>query len=195
MELKDLIKPLLCRNALVSVVFVLALSSLQFVSNIFLPDWLGWAILLAFFCSLLWANGVLFKRQRPILAILLSLGLLPILGFPVSVSSAIVGRALADWRYRTEGYRLVDGCNGGAANQADSDVYALKRLLAELADTPNADTNEIAHLKEILVRAQEKASVLSDDCRWRGHRDTYPWKTNWSGIRRELKAAEERIYQ
>jgi hypothetical protein len=193
METKELIKSLLWRNTIVGVVSVFMLSSLQLVSNIFLPDWLRWAVLLAFFCSLLWANGVLFKQQRPILAVLLSLSLVPILGFPASLSSAIVGRALADRRYRTEGFRLVDGCNGGAANQADSEVRSLRQLLAELADTPNADTNEIAHLKEILTRAQEKAQVLSDDCRWRGHRGNYPWKTNWSGIRRELEAAKKRL--
>jgi hypothetical protein len=193
--MKELITSLLWRNALVALVFVLLLSGLQLVSNLFLPGWLWWLIPIIFFCCLLWANGVLFRQERPILAVSLSLALVPLLGLPVTVGSAAFGEAMADWRYRTQGFRLVEGCNGGAASEAHGQVYTLKQLLAELADTPNASTNEVAHLKTILVLAQEKERVLSDDCRWRGHRDTHPWKTNWSGIRRELKAAEERIYQ
>ena len=193
--MRPLITSLLWRNALVALAFTLFLSGRQLVSNIYFPGWLSWLIPVTFLFGLLWANGILFKQERPVLAVLLSLALVPLLGLPVAAGSAMFGRALADWRYRTEGLRLVEGCNGGAANQADSEVRTLRRFLEELADTPNADTNEIAHLQEILVLAQDKARVLSDDCRWRGHRGNYPWKTNWSGIRRELKAAEERFYQ
>ncbi len=191
--MKPLIKSLLWRNALVALAFVLLLSCRQFVPSRFSPPGLFFPI--AFFCALLWANGVLIRHNRPIQAALLSMLLFPVLGFPVATASMVVGRALADWRYRTQGVRMVEGCNGGAASQADSEVYALRRLLVELADAPNADTNEIAHLEEILQLAQDKARVLSDDCRWRGHRDSHPWRTNWSTIRRELKAAEERYYQ
>mgnify|MGYP000513037964 CR=1 FL=1 len=115
--MKAVILSLLWRNALVGVGFVLMLTSLQLVSNIFLPDWLVWTIPLGLCCGLLWANAVLFKHQRPILAVLLSLGLIPVLGFPASICAAKFGTALADWRYRTQGYRLVEGCNGGAAGQ------------------------------------------------------------------------------
>jgi len=193
--MNPVIKSLLWRNALVGVVSVFMLSSLHLVSNIHLPHWLLWFIPAAFFCGLLWANRLLFKHQRPIVTILLCVGLVLVLGLPVSFGSTIVGRAVVDWKYRTQGFRLVRGCNGGASVEADGQVRTLEQLISELVDSPDSNTNELAHLQAILVLAQEKARVLDEDCRWRGHRGTYPWKTNWSGIGRELKAAQERFYQ
>ena len=92
---------------------------------------------------------------------------------------------------RAQGFQMVEGCNGGAAVQADGQVYTIKQYLEEFSDSTTKDTNVITQLQGALVAAQEKARVLSEDCRRRGHCETYPWKTNWAVIREALRAYEQ----
>ena len=192
--MKALILSMLWRNALVALAFLLLLSCEALVSNfIWPPPW--FLILIAFFCGLLWANSVLFRNKRPVLAVVISFVLVPALGFPVAIGARMIGSALVEWKYSNQGFQVVEGCNGGASIQADFEVHDVQRLLGELAETPNADTDGITQLQKILVLAQEKARVLGDDCRWRGHRDTHPWKTNWATCRRDIEAAQQRIYR
>ncbi len=86
---------------------------------------------------------------------------------------------------------MIEGCNGGAAVGADGQVYTIKQYLEELSDSTTKDTNLIAQLRGALVLAQEKARVLSEDCRRRGHCDAYPWKTNRATIKTALTAFEK----
>ena len=81
--------------------------------------------------------------------------------------------------------------NGGAAVQADSQVMMIKQYLEDLTYPPVKDTNMVAQLQSALVVAREKARVLSEDCRRRGHRETHPWKTNWATIKQALTAFEK----
>jgi hypothetical protein len=93
--------------------------------------------------------------------------------------------------YRAQGFQMVDGCNGGAANGARAEVYMLQQRLEDFADSPEADTNKIIQLKSVLAVAQEKERILREDCARRGHCETYPWKTNWVRIKDALTASEE----
>jgi hypothetical protein len=93
--------------------------------------------------------------------------------------------------YAARGFQMVEGCNGGAAVQADGQVYTIKQYLEDFSDATTKDTNVISQLQSALVVAQEKAQVLSEDCRRRGHCDTYPWKTNWATIKQALTAYEK----
>ncbi len=182
---------LLKRNALVVVVFVLLLSGLHAVPRAwaYMPPF--WLIAMAYFCSLVWANSVLIKQGHPILAVLLSILLLPIMGFPVGIGSMLLSRVLVARAYRAQGLQMVDGCNGGAAVEADGQVYSIQQRLEEFAGSPGVDTNVIVQLQSALVIAQEEARILSDDCARRGHCDTYPWKTNWMAIKQALSASEK----
>ncbi len=99
-------------------------------------------------------------------------------------------RAAAVREYRAQGFQMVEGCNGGAAVQADGQVLTIKQYLEEFTDWP---TNIIGQLQGALLTAQEKARVLSDDCRRRGHCDNFPWKTNWATIKQALAAADREM--
>jgi len=89
---------------------------------------------------------------------------------------------------------MMKFCNGGAAGQAATEVDTIKQYLEDFsADTPK-DTNMITQLQWALVVAQEKATVLREDCRRRGHCHTYPYKTNWAVIQAALRAADK-LYQ
>jgi hypothetical protein len=190
-QMKSLVLSLLKRNALVALGFVLLLSGVRVVPRawLYMPHFLF--IALAFFGGLVWANRVLMKQGRAILAILLSVLLVPILGFPVGIGSALLGRELVRIEYRAQGLEMVDGCNGGAAVEADGQVYAIEQRLHDFADSPGVDTNAIVQLQAALVIAQEKARILSDDCARRGHRDSHPWKTNWAAIKQALTDSEK----
>jgi len=89
---------------------------------------------------------------------------------------------------------MVRGCNGGAAIQAAGEVLTLQQELDEFADVTGVKTNVIVQLRDALVIAQEKARVLSEDCRRRGHRESYPWKTNWVVVNQALTASKK-LYQ
>jgi hypothetical protein len=107
--------------------------------------------------------------------------------------SVPLGRKLVVREYQAQGFQMVDGCNGGAANGAHAEVYTLQRRLEDFADSPDLDTNVIVQLKSALAIAQEKERVLSDDCARRGHCGTHPWKTNWAIIN-EAMTASEKLY-
>jgi hypothetical protein len=94
-------------------------------------------------------------------------------------------------QYKAHGFQILEGCNGGAAVQAAGQVLTIKQYLEDFADSPTTDTNLIIQLQTALVIAEEKAKVLSDDCCRRGHRDSYPWKSNWATIKQALAAAEK----
>jgi hypothetical protein len=110
-----------------------------------------------------------------------------VLAVAVRAGSLSYRRAAAVREYRAQGFQMVEGCNGGAAVQADGQVLMIKQYLEEFLDS----TNMIAQLQTALVVAQEKARVLSEDCRRRGHCDTYPWTTNWTVIKQTLTAVEK----
>lgn len=92
--------------------------------------------------------------------------------------------------YKAQGHQIVDGCNLGAANVANGQVYTIKQRLEEFAASRKQNTNMIAELQNALVIAQEKHRVLSRDCRLRGHRENHPWNTNWAAIKHALTASE-----
>lgn len=190
--MKPVVVSLLKRNALVILVFVLLLTGLRVVLRGYTPPWL--TIPIAFFCGLLWANALLLKRGRPVLTVLLSLLLFPILGFPALIGSILLGRSVVEWEYKVEGFQMVDGCNGAEANRAYFEVHTLEERLAELTNAPSTDNNLIVQLQKVYATAQEKRRVLSDDCARRYHCDTHPWKTNWATIDQAL-AASERVHQ
>src|SRR5262245_14149232 len=86
-------------------------------------------------------------------------------------------RSAAVREYEAQGFQMVEGCNGGAAVQADGQVLMIQQYLEQIGNPSAEETNMVAQLQSALVVAQEKARVLSEDCRRRGHRETYPWKT------------------
>jgi hypothetical protein len=186
--MKVLLLQLMLRNALVALAFMAIFSGLFFLPDAYTPP--GLICLAGFLAAFLWANRPLFSEGRPLAAVLLSVLLVPALGYPAMACAALLRRAVLESRYQAEGYRMLEGCNGGAANQADFEVDAFERLLPEFKDTPNVDTNLVQEVQRGYVLAQEKARVLSDDCRFRGHRSTRPWKTNWAEIKHILAAAE-----
>ena len=97
--------------------------------------------------------------------------------------------------YKAQGFQMVEGCNGGAANQARFDVYKFDELLQMATNSPRKNSNLFSELKRGNVLAQEEFKVLSADCGKRGHRDTYPWKTNWAEIKQILRTSEEQLYK
>jgi hypothetical protein len=114
----------------------------------------------------------------------------------VAVGALAIGllshrRSTAVREYEAQGFQMVQGCNGGAAVRADGQVMMIKQYLEDLTYPPVKDTNMVAQLQSALVAAQEKARVLSEDCRRRGHRETHPWKTNWVTIKQALTAFEK----
>jgi hypothetical protein len=114
-----------------------------------------------------------------------------VLAVAVRLGSVSHRRAVAVREYEAQGFQMVEGCNGGAAVQADGQVLMLKQYLEDLTYPPVKDTNMVAQLQSALVVAQEKARVLSEDCRRRGHCDTYPWTTNWAVIKQALASFEK----
>jgi hypothetical protein len=187
--MKQPVYSLIVRNAIVGGGGLLLMIGYRFVPRGYLPPWL--LIPFAFFCAVLWANSILIRRGRPVLGVVLSLFLVPVLGIPAVIVSIPYSRSLIEWQYLAQGFELVHGCNGGAANGAEFDVYKLQERLADLTGTPRAGKNEIAQLQEALALAQEKARVLNDDCGRRGHCDTKPWRASWSRIRQVIDASEE----
>ena len=103
-------------------------------------------------------------------------------------------RARIESGYKARGFKLVDGCNGGAANEAVGQVHTIELRLEALADSKLTNSNVNVRLQEAYTLAQEKARILRDDCRMRGHRENKPWKTNWITIRQALTASEELLW-
>ena len=134
------------------------------------------------------------RTLKKIITVLVAVAALGGLGLAVSIGSLSLRRNLAAREYKAEGFQMVHGCNGGAAGEADGQVYTIKQHLEEFAGSPNSDTNIIIQLQSALVLAQDKARILSEDCRRRGHCETHPWKTNWVTINQALSAAEK-LYQ
>jgi hypothetical protein len=107
------------------------------------------------------------------------------------IGSLSYHRSVAAREYAAQGFQMVQGCNGGAAAQADGQVMMIKQYLEDLAYPPVTDTNMVAQLQNALAVAQEEARVLSDDCRSRGHCESHPWKTNWVVVRQALNTYEK----
>jgi hypothetical protein len=100
-------------------------------------------------------------------------------------------RAVAEREYAAQGLQMSQGCNGGAAVQADGQVMMIKQYLEELTYASVKDTNMVTQLQNALAVAQEEAQVLSDDCRRRGHCENHPWRTNWVVVRQALAAFQK----
>ena len=189
--MKPLIFSLIKRNAIVVLALMILLMGFRLMPAGYTPTWLFMAIALLYFGGLLFANSVLTKRGHPFLGILLSLLFVPIFGYPSTIASIVLGRILVERRYTAQGFQMIEGCNGGAANQADDQVRTIERRLQDFKGISNVGTNKIVQLQKAYVIAQEKALVLRNDCRNRGHRHTKPWKTNWATINQVLTATEE----
>lgn len=130
----------------------------------------------------------ILKQVFLVAAVMVTAGVLTLAAL---VGVSLHRRNVAVREYQAQGFEMVEGCNGAAASQADLQVYAMKHQLEEFADSPGGDTNLIAQLQNALVLAQEKARVLGEDCRRRGHCGTHPWKTNWITIKQALTASEK----
>lgn len=189
--MKPLIAPLIKRNAIVAFGFMLLLSVFDLVRVSYTPPWQILPFVLLGGC--LWANFPLFKFQRPVLATLMSIVLVFLLWIPVAFGSRLISRTVETRAYQAQGYIMVIGCNGGAAGEASGQIHTIKQDLEILIGDNNTNTQLIAELQRILPIAEEKERVLSADCGKRGHRETYPWKTNWAEIRRVIKASEEEM--
>ena len=114
-----------------------------------------------------------------------------VLAVAVRIGPLLYHRAVAEREYAAQGLQMVQGCNGGAAVQADGQVMMIKQYLEEFSYSPAKDTNMVAQLQNALVVAQEEARVLSDDCGKRGHCESHPWKTNWIVVSQALTAFEK----
>lgn len=125
------------------------------------------------------------------MSVILSLLLVPIMGIPIGLSSSLISRQLEEWKYERHGIQLVQGCNLAAANTAEFDIYALTNRLNKLTAFPVANSNKISLIKNAIPLAQERVRLLDEDCAWRGHRDSHPWKTNWIAIKKALTASED----
>ena len=187
--MKTLAASLLQRNALVFFIFLVLLTILRLTPHTLVSSPI---IILVVFCgSLIWVNLILVKRGHPFMSVFLSLLLIPIMGIPIGLCSSLISRQLEEWRYERHGIQLVQGCNLAAANTAEFDIYALNNRLSELTNSPVANSNKISLIQNVLPQAQERARILDEDCAWRGHRDSHPWKTNWIAIKQALAASEE----
>lgn len=188
--MKTPILPLILRNGIVAAIFLcLLVAGSVFFSFKYIPR--GFPVLLLLLTGVIWANIPLIKR-RPILAIVLSLILVPTLAALCSIFAFPLSRSFAERSYRARGFQLVNGCNGGAANGADGQVHTLKMYLADLAE--ENDTNDVANLQMALKVAEEKARILGEDCARRGHCENKPWKTNWVVVKETLSAYEEKLF-
>ena len=114
-----------------------------------------------------------------------------VLAVAVRIGSLSYHRSVAVREYAAQGLQMVQGCNGGAAVQADGQVMMIKQYLGELTYPPVKDTNMVAQLQNALAVAQDEARVLSDDCRRRGHCESHPWTTNWVVVSQALTAFEK----
>ena len=186
--MKPLVASLLKRTGLALLVFAVLLIALRLTMNGGTFEYLIVAAL--FFGGLLWANTPLIKRRHRVLAVGMSLIFVPVLGFPALIGSFRLGRSLVEWEYKTQGFQMVNGCNAAAANMAEFDVFALSERLVEVTNSPISDKTQITRLQSVYVIAQDKARILSDDCRRRGHCDNYPWKANWLAIKPLLATSE-----
>ena len=131
------------------------------------------------------------KRLVIVVVAVVAVGALAVAAWLGSVSHR---RAVAVREYEAQGFQMVEFCNGGAAGDADTQVRTIKEYLEDFSGDTVKDTNMIAQLQRALVVAQEKATILSEDCRRRGHCHTYPYKTNWAIIQTALKDAEKKLY-
>ena len=128
------------------------------------------------------------KASLIVVATVLAIGVLTV---AVRIGPLLYQRAVAQREYAAQGLQMVQGCNGGAAVQADGQVMMIKQHLEELTYSPVKDTNMVAQLQSALAVAQKKAQVLSEDCRRRGHCESYPWKTNWIVVSQALTAFDK----
>jgi hypothetical protein len=125
--------------------------------------------------------------MKKLIIVVVAVGVVGALAIAAWLGPVLYRRAAAVREYKAQGFQMVEGCNGGAAVQADGQVFMIKQYLEEFSDS----TNMVAQLQSALVVAQEKARVLSEDCRRRGHCETYPWTTNWIVIKQALTAVEK----
>jgi hypothetical protein len=133
--------------------------------------------------------GVMTRTSKKF--IIMTVVIAVLLGVAAATGSLLLRRDPVVRQYTAQGFQMVDGCNGGAANGARAEVYSLQERLEDFADSPTVDTNMIARLKRALAIAKEMEQVLRDDCARRGHRETHPWKTNWATIKEALTASEK----
>lgn len=174
--------------------------SLRSVAYFYWRDLIGftppWQVLMfALFFGFLWANLPLIKSGRLIPAILLSLLLVSLLGIPASMGARLLNRPVEEMAYAARGFKMVSGCNGGAAVGADGDVRTIEQQLEILSDDQSMNAILISQLRSVQAMAKEKARVLSEDCGKRGHRENHPWKTNWAEIRQVIRASETEMFK
>jgi hypothetical protein len=110
---------------------------------------------------------------KKLVIVVVAVAVVGVLAVAVRIGSLSYRRNVAVREYLAHGLEMVKGCNGGAAVQVDGQVFTIKQYLEEFADSPTRDTNTIFQLRSALVIAEEKARILSDDCRRRGHCETH----------------------
>ena len=177
---------------MVALAFVLLLTIFRLIAGGYVPLLIFTVIVLL--GALMWANAILINRGHRISGTLLSLLVVPTIALSVIKGSSLSSHTFVKWKYKAEGLELVHGCNALAANMASFDVSILRERLAKLKDSPNTDSNQIVRVENAYATAQDKARILSDDCKRRGHRENHPWKSNWDTIK-QVSAASRQVDQ
>ena len=62
---------------------------------------------------------------------------LGVLAVAATLGPVLYRRAAAVREYRAQGFQMVEGCNGGAAVQADGQVLMIKQYLEDFSDSTN----------------------------------------------------------
>jgi hypothetical protein len=127
---------------------------------------------------------------KTLLIVVAAVAAVGVLAVSARIGAVWYHRTVAEREYAAQGLQMMQGCNGGAANQAEGQVTMINQYLEMLADSPVRDTSMVFQLQGALVVAREKARVLDGDCRRRGHCGSHPWRTNWIAVNQALTAFE-----
>ena len=99
----------------------------------------------------------LMRIVKTLLIVLAAVVAVGVLTVAVRIGSVSYHRSVAARAYAAQGMQMVQGCNGGAANQAEGQIMMIKQYLEDLTYPPVKDTNMVAQLQSALVVAQQKA--------------------------------------
>jgi hypothetical protein len=77
-----------------------------------------------------------------------AVGVVGALAIAAWLGPVLYRRAAAVREYRAQGFQMVEGCNGGAAVQADGQVLMIQQYLEQFSDSSNL----VAQLQGTLVQ-------------------------------------------